>query len=58
MKKSIGILCDVLVKIVFFIFSADFVILYCEVEFKVPIILGRPFSSTSRALVDMKMRQM
>ena len=35
-------------------FRADFVILDCEVHFEVPIILGRPFLSTSRALVDME----
>ncbi|XP_069154484.1 uncharacterized protein [Solanum lycopersicum] len=36
----------------------DFVILYCEVDFKVPIILGRPFFATGRALVDMENGQM
>ena len=37
-----------------FIFPADFVILDCEVDFEVPIILGRPFLATGRALVDME----
>ncbi|KAK4708715.1 hypothetical protein R3W88_029640 [Solanum pinnatisectum] len=32
----------------------DFVILDCEVDFEVPIILGRPFLATGRALVDME----
>ncbi|WMV18629.1 hypothetical protein MTR67_012014 [Solanum verrucosum] len=41
-----------------FIFSADFVILDCEVDFEVPIILGRPFHATGRALVDMERGQM
>ncbi|XP_069143382.1 uncharacterized protein [Solanum lycopersicum] len=36
----------------------DFVILDCEVDFEVPIILGRPFLATSRALVDMEKGQM
>ncbi|KAK4715893.1 hypothetical protein R3W88_014231 [Solanum pinnatisectum] len=42
-KRPVGILFDVLVKVDTFIFPADFVILDCEVEFEVPIILGRPF---------------
>ena len=41
-----------------FIFLADFIILDCEVDFKVPIILGRPFLATGRALVDMEKRKM
>ena len=39
-KRPIGILHDVLVKVESFIFSADFVILDCEVNFEVSIILG------------------
>ena len=57
-KRPIGILHDVLVKVESFIFPADFVILDCEVDFEVPIILGRPFLATGRALVDMKKGQM
>lgn len=37
-----------------FIFTADFVILDCEVDFMVSIILGRPFLATGRDLVDME----
>ena len=48
-KKPIGILHDVLVKVEPFIFSADFVILDCEVNFEVPIILGKPFLAIGRA---------
>ena len=40
-KKPVRILHDVLVKVESFIFLADFVILDCEVNFEVPIILGR-----------------
>ena len=47
-----------IVKVESFIFSADFVILDCEVDFEVPIILGRPFLATGRALVDMEKGQM
>ena len=53
-KRPIEILHDVLVKVESFIFLADFVILDCEVDFEVPIILGRPFLATGRALVDME----
>ncbi|KAK4713802.1 hypothetical protein R3W88_019709 [Solanum pinnatisectum] len=42
-KRPIGMLHDVLVKVESFIFPADFVIHDCEVDFEVPIILGRPF---------------
>ena len=53
-KRPIGILHDVLVKVESFIFLADFVILDFEVDFEVPIILGRPFLAKGRALVDME----
>ena len=57
-KRPIGILHDVLVKVEPFIFLTDFVILDCEVDFEVPIIIGRSFLSTGRALVDMEKGQM
>ena len=57
-KKPIEILHDVLVKVELFIFLVDFVILDCEVDFEVPIIFGRPFVATDRALVDMERGQM
>ncbi|XP_049414656.1 uncharacterized protein LOC125877395 [Solanum stenotomum] len=53
-KRPVGILCDVLVKVDTFIFLADFVILDYEVDFEVPIISGRPFLATGRALVDIE----
>ena len=57
-KKPIGILHDVLLKLELFIFPADFVILDCDIDFEVPIILGRPYLATGRALVDMEKGQM
>ena len=57
-KWPIGILHDVLVKVESFVFPAYFVILDCEVDFEVPIIPGRPFLSTGRALVDMEKGKM
>ena len=53
-KRPIGILDDVLVKVELFIFPEDFVILDCKVDFERPIILGRPFLATGRTLVDME----
>ena len=38
-KRPIGILHDVLVKVMSFIFPADFLILDCEVDVEVPIII-------------------
>ena len=57
-KRHIRILHDVLVKVESSIFLANFVILDCEVDFEVPIIIGWPFLSTGRALVDMEKGQM
>ncbi|XP_070015706.1 uncharacterized protein [Nicotiana sylvestris] len=37
-----------------FILSADVIILDCEMDFEVPIILGRPFLATGKALVDVE----
>ncbi|KAK8613673.1 hypothetical protein V6N13_101430 [Hibiscus sabdariffa] len=43
---------DILVQVDKFIFPADFLILDCEADKNAPIILGRPFLSTSRAIID------
>ncbi|KAK8662704.1 hypothetical protein V6N13_024595 [Hibiscus sabdariffa] len=43
---------DILVKVDKFIFPVDFLILDCEADENAPIILGRPFLSTSRAVID------
>ncbi|KAL4317855.1 hypothetical protein GQ457_18G008300 [Hibiscus cannabinus] len=43
---------DILVQVDKFIFPADFLILDCEADEHAPIILGRPFLSTSRAIID------
>ena len=39
-KRAVGILFDVLVRVDRFIFLADFVILDSEIDFEVPIIVG------------------
>ncbi|XP_070057861.1 uncharacterized protein [Nicotiana tomentosiformis] len=54
MKRSLGIIDDVLVRVDKFILPADFVILDCEVNYEVPIILGRPFLAIRKTLVDVE----
>ena len=58
LKSPIEILHNVLIKVESFILPNKCVIMDCEVDFKVPIILGRPFLATGRALVDMEKGQM
>ncbi|KAL4310882.1 hypothetical protein GQ457_01G019960 [Hibiscus cannabinus] len=43
---------DILVQVDKFIFPADFLILDCETNTELPIILGRPFLATGRVLFD------
>ena len=47
-----GIINDVLVKVDKFIFPMHFIVLDMEEDKEVPIILGRPFLATDRALID------
>ncbi|XP_070020724.1 uncharacterized protein [Nicotiana sylvestris] len=54
MKRPLGIIDDVLVRVDKFILPSNFVILDCEVYYKVPIILGRPFLTTGKALVNVE----
>ncbi|XP_070025942.1 uncharacterized protein [Nicotiana sylvestris] len=54
MKRSLGIIDDVLVRVDKFILPANYVILNCKVDYEVPIILGRPFLATWKALVDVE----
>ena len=49
-----AIIEDVLIKVGKFIFLMDFVVLDMEEDEKVPIIIGRPFLATSRALIDVE----
>ncbi|MCI75994.1 hypothetical protein A2U01_0097263, partial [Trifolium medium] len=46
-----GIIKDVLVKIKDLVFPVDFVIIDIEKDADIPIILGRPFLATSRAVI-------
>ncbi|KAD3068394.1 hypothetical protein E3N88_36274 [Mikania micrantha] len=47
-----GILKNVLVKVDKFMFPVDFVVMDMEADTKVPIILGRPFLRTAKAIID------
>ena len=49
-----GIVEDVLVKVDKFIFPVDFIILDMEENHEVPLILGRPFLATGRAMIDVQ----
>ncbi|XP_028791020.1 uncharacterized protein LOC114746911 [Neltuma alba] len=49
-----GIIEDMLVKVDKFISLADFIVLDCEVDREIPIILERPFLATARTLIDME----
>ena len=54
LKHPRGIIEDVLVKVGKFIFPADFIVLDMEEDKEIPIILGRPFLATSRAMIDVQ----
>ncbi|XP_070049576.1 uncharacterized protein [Nicotiana tomentosiformis] len=54
MKRPLGVIENVLDLVDKFILPADFVILDCEVDYEVLIILGRPFLATRKALVDVE----
>ncbi|XP_076923539.1 uncharacterized protein LOC143585691 [Bidens hawaiensis] len=47
-----GIVENMLVQVDKFIFPVDFVILNMDEDSDVPLILGRPFLATARALID------
>ncbi|XP_047270339.1 uncharacterized protein LOC124899489 [Capsicum annuum] len=53
--KSVDILYDIFMKVASFIFLVDFMILNCEVNFQVPIIMRRPFLDTGRTLIDLEL---
>ncbi|KAK1419647.1 hypothetical protein QVD17_28881 [Tagetes erecta] len=51
-KYPRGIVENLLVKVDKFVFPVDFVILDMEADDQVPLILGRPFLRTAKALID------
>ncbi|XP_070045803.1 uncharacterized protein [Nicotiana tomentosiformis] len=52
MKRPLGVIEDVFVCVDKFILPADFVILDYEVDYKVLIILGRPFLAAGKAVIN------
>ncbi|GJU66430.1 reverse transcriptase domain-containing protein [Tanacetum coccineum] len=55
---DLGIARDVFVSVGKFTFPADFVIINYESDPRVPLILGRPFLRTARALIDVHGEEM
>ncbi|GKA66904.1 reverse transcriptase domain-containing protein [Tanacetum coccineum] len=54
----VGVAKDVIVKVGKFHFLADFVVVDYDVDPHVPLILGRPFLRTARALVDVYVEEL
>ncbi|XP_052188595.1 uncharacterized protein LOC127798941 [Diospyros lotus] len=57
-KHPKGIVEDVLVKVEKFIFPVDFIVLDMIEDLEVPLILGRPFLATGKALIDVQQGQL
>ncbi|XP_012827660.1 PREDICTED: uncharacterized protein LOC105948946 [Erythranthe guttata] len=55
LKYPDGIVEDVLVKVHKFILPVDFVVLEMPEDDEAPIILGRPFLATGKAMIDMEL---
>jgi len=53
-----GVVEDVLVKVNDLVFPADFVILDIVEDEDMPILLGRPFIATGRALIDVEREEL
>ncbi|XP_009600823.1 uncharacterized protein [Nicotiana tomentosiformis] len=58
LKKPMCVIDDVLVKVDHFYFPTDFVIVDCEVDVEIPIILGRPFLAAGRAICDVETKEL
>ena len=54
LKHPRGVIEDVLVKVDKFIFPADVIVLDIEEDKETPIILGRPFLATCKAMIDVQ----
>ncbi|XP_061354343.1 uncharacterized protein LOC133298976 [Gastrolobium bilobum] len=53
-RRPDGVIEDVLVKIDKFIFPVNYVILDMEEDAEIPLLLGRPFLATAKAMVDVE----
>lgn len=58
MKYPKGIVENVLVKINKFIFLVDFIVLDTKIDWEVLLILGRPFLTIGRSLIDVQSGQL
>ncbi|XP_061376693.1 uncharacterized protein LOC133318662 [Gastrolobium bilobum] len=58
LKRPNRVIKDVLVKVDKFIFPVDFVVLDMEEEVDMPLLLGRSFVATARAMIDVENRKM
>ena len=58
LKQPRGVIEDVLVKLDKFILPVDFIMLDMEEDKEIPIILGRPFLATGKAMIDVQMREL
>ncbi|XP_061367423.1 uncharacterized protein LOC133310509 [Gastrolobium bilobum] len=54
LRRPSGIIEDVLVKVDKYIFPADFAVLDMEEGTEMPLLLGRPFLATVRAMIDVE----
>ena len=57
-KRPVGVLFDLLVKVDRFLLKMDFLVLDCEIDQDIPIILGRPFLASGIAIVDTDLGEM
>jgi hypothetical protein len=55
-RRPVGIVEDILVKIRCFFVHVDFVVLEMDVCHQISLILGRPFQSTAKAMIDVAAR--
>lgn len=53
-KKPIGVLDDMLIRVDWFIFPVEFLILDYALDHENPIIIGRPILDTERELMDVE----
>jgi hypothetical protein len=56
-RYSVGIAENILVKIRNFFVPVDFIVLDMQEDMKTPLILGRPFLSTTNAHIDVEGRE-
>ena len=56
--RPYGVIEDLLVKVKHLIFPADFVVMDIDEDADIPLILGRPFLSTTSCVVDMGKRKL